>query len=344
MGLVGLLEGLHEGHQVRAEGIADLAKLDEIEATLPALILGHERLIHTQTTRKVDLTEVAAQPEVTQLLAQPLMLSGEDGLLHGDSRSHQPRQPNSGYGAMVRLVIKGGETPGDPCPEGHPNRSGMAFCTTCGTALPNSASTADASARSQRTVTERKRSVTMAIGALLALAVVAGGAFALGRQSDDDPPTTTAPVATSTEAPPTSTTIAPPPTTAAVLSLDEAEAARSAAVVYFTYGVTAEGYPAFEEIISPSAAPSLKSMIIGADYRNAGCSQIVESIQEDPLPNQPTYGWALSLRYQCPDGPPTSSIDGTPLPMTDDIYVEVTVAPSPSGGYWATQVQIVDNN
>ena len=85
-------------------------------------------------------------------------------------------------------------------------------------------------------------------------------------------------------------------------------------------------------------------MIIGPDYRNAGCSQIVESIEEDPLPNPPTYGWDLRLRFQCPDGPPTSSADGTALPLTEDLYVEATVAPSPTGGYWATHVEIVDNN
>jgi hypothetical protein len=242
-------------------------------------------------------------------------------------------------------------TKGPECPNGHHNREGMAFCTTCGAALPNSASTADASSATHRAVTERKRSMTMAIGALLALAVVAGGAFALGRQSDGDAPPaepspadTADPATTGTEAATTSTTTTPPTTRMAVPSLDEAEAARSAAVVYFTYGVTAEGYPPFEEIISPSAAPSVESMIIGPDYRNAGCSQIVESIQEDPLPNPPTYGWGLRLRYQCPDGPPASSADGSLLPLTEKLYVEATVAPSPTGGFWATNVEIVDND
>lgn len=242
-----------------------------------------------------------------------------------------------------------GATEGPECPNGHHNRAGMAYCTTCGIALRASTGTTEVATESEPATMGRKAAVPMVLVGVLALVVIAGGAFALGRQSDDEPPsaavpstTTTAPAPTSTEAPTTSTTTTPPPTTAAVPSLDEAEAARSAAVVYFTYGVTAEGYPPFEEIISPSAAPSVESMIIGPDYRNAGCTQIVESIEEDPIPSPPAYGWVLSLRYRCPDGPPISMATGDPLPMTEDLYVEVTVAPAPTGGYWATEVLNVD--
>lgn len=200
--------------------------------------------------------------------------------------------------------------------------------------------------------------------ALIVAALAVGAiAYALGRnggrtpQAGDTPTTVAltstsvgrsstseAPATTSTPRPTTSTTPASTQTSSTQAPATEVDAARSAAVVYFTYGTTAEGYPSFEEVIAPSAAPSVESMIIGPDYRNAGCYQIVKSIQEDPIPNPPTYGFDLHLAYRCPVDAPMSSTDGSPLPLTEDLYVEATVDPSPTGGYWATAIEIVGNN
>ena len=243
------------------------------------------------------------------------------------------------------------------CSNGHPNRAEVAYCTTCGLPLPVAAVLEGAQDHEEGTVPRHPRAWAVPLAAILALLLVAGAAFGLGRRSGNDTPSgagsasgapSRSSSSTTATSAPRSTTTAPPttsrPPTTTIAPATASDAARSAAVVYFTYGDSAKGYPSFQTVIAPSARPSVDSMIIGPDYRNASCSQIVESVREDPLPNPPTYGWDLTLRYQCPDGPPTSSADGTPLPMTENLYVEVTVAPSPAGGYWATQVQIVDNN
>lgn len=86
-----LLELTDELHQVSPERSAHLPKLDQIEAPLAALVLGHERLVHAEQGREINLSKVLAQPKIPQLLAQALMLVGEDRFLHGDSpRQHQP--------------------------------------------------------------------------------------------------------------------------------------------------------------------------------------------------------------------------------------------------------------
>ena len=120
----------------------------------------------------------------------------------------------------------------------------------------------------------------------------------------------------------------------------EAEAAQSAAVVYWTYGVTASGYPTYEEVIAPSARPAAESMILGADYRNAGCTQIVSSITNTSFPDDPPnyHHFTAELQRNCPDG--ATGFDGAPLgPLTETLYLGVATAPKPGGGWWATEMQ-----
>jgi hypothetical protein len=143
---------------------------------------------------------------------------------------------------------------------------------------------------------------------------------------------------------PTSTSVQEaPPGTGTNTGATEEDAARSAAVVYFTYGTPATGYPPLQSIVAPEGLPATDSMVIGADYRNAGCTQIVQNIAETN--SAPAYfEFDLVLALRCPDGPPTSSADGASLPLTINEHIDVTTAPNPTGGFWATQIQLIDQD
>lgn len=248
------------------------------------------------------------------------------------------------------------------CPNGHQIRGGNQFCTTCGqqaVATPEPAGTPDAPTGGKNRIP-----VVPVVVAIVVVVALAGIAFFLGRRTGNEgeskptrPPATastisTAPVVTvpssqpTTTVPLTTTTTtlprsSPTTTTSALIPRSgtadtEADAARSAAVVYFTYGVTANGYPSLEAVVAPPARPALVSDVIGSDYSNAGCTQIVQDITETN--GAPAYfEFELMLSLRCPDGPPASA-DGIPLSLTLREDISVTTAPNPAGGYWATQI------
>lgn len=240
---------------------------------------------------------------------------------------------------------------GDGCPHGHVNREGIAFCTTCGEALPVHVALDHHEDAGDLPGARPNRSWIFGLVAVLALVAVAVAAYGLGRQGGEKPapadaatsPSTASSTPSSTTtstSTSTSTSTTAQPSTTQEVAPTAAETARSAAVVYWTYGVTATGYPTFEEVIAPSARPAVESMILGADYRNAGCTQIVSSITNTSFPDDdPSYHrFTAELQRNCPAG--ATGFDGAPLgPLTETLYLGVITAPKPGGGWWATEMQ-----
>ncbi len=107
----------------------------------------------------------------------------------------------------------------------------------------------------------------------------------------------------------------------------------------------AEGYPSFDSVISPAGSYSVESQVLGPDWRNAGCNQIVKTITDVPPAvvatdggNVGNFGFALTLKRNCPH----NSVDffGKPLALEEMILLQVTGGPRPGGGYWATHVEL----
>lgn len=229
------------------------------------------------------------------------------------------------------------------CTNGHSIRPGHDFCTRCGSPRP---------ANTEPRARSRWRWAVTG----LAMAVAGGVIGALLLTNRDTPtqsqqPDATEPPATAEQTPPpasstpttTTTTVAPtsstmPPSAA---SADSATA-RSAAVVAFTHGVEAEGYGPIDTLVAPDALPGVLTSVISADYRDASCTQIVETVSS-PTGTSPTYEFDLTLAMQCLDTP-TSSFDGSELPLTRYEHVALTMERNPAGNYWATDLVLIDQD
>lgn len=166
-----------------------------------------------------------------------------------------------------------------------------------------------------------------------------------GETADDGGAVTTASPPVTDEVDVTPESVEPPSPEPSPPPLDPAryEAARSAAVVLYTYGVVAEGYPPHEEILAPDSWVGTLSSILSPEFRNADCIQIVETIElAEPPTSVDQFRFVMGLKVTCPEGA-IGPATGERLPRVErrSLTADVTVGPSPYGGYWNVWLWIV---
>lgn len=151
-------------------------------------------------------------------------------------------------------------------------------------------------------------------------------------------PTTSA-ATTTTPTRPSATTTAPE-TRAGFDFNDQENVARAGAVVTWTWGVTAEGYPT-NDLYAPTAASPMESAVLGPEARNAGCTQIVADITPlgASMADNNRYVFNITLTLSCP--PEATDYEGAPIDTSErELTVAIDTARKPGGGWWVTNAQL----